>query len=388
MNISYNEAVNVDLFIGDCPLATSKLLYVLGEALNIFQARNLSVPLKFALTSIPNPLLNNDPTEDPFFESSVLSFCLQKDLQTTNIIANSTEFLFFSCLSLISEDFSRCLDILDSNLLFNLSSCSTGDAVSQAVQNLVYAFPVTLYPNLPILYINGHRYCGDYTSQNISTAFLTTSLTPISLRNPSDVLPAPLVNFPFYQTCANPASNIETCIAGSSGNDAAEQFVPIVGLLFLTFSMVSLVCVIIFKRRLRRGRFMRYRENLRRSPTALNDLNLLEFIMFLAQDEQQMRSNNLELHKENVKRRLELLPVTNNPEEPQSCAICLENVTGNFYQLPCDHIFHQDCLKNWLESGKSDCPICRTNILQPTSPFSSSYNDVTVVPYLNQIQNV
>ncbi|KAJ1401897.1 Zinc finger, RING-type [Sesbania bispinosa] len=46
------------------------------------------------------------------------------------------------------------------------------------------------------------------------------------------------------------------------------------------------------------------------------------------------------------------------------CAICLEDFeVGQFCQVfpVCNHIFHSDCIDNWLQK-KSTCPICRTCI--------------------------
>ncbi|KAE9585197.1 hypothetical protein Lal_00017989 [Lupinus albus] len=46
------------------------------------------------------------------------------------------------------------------------------------------------------------------------------------------------------------------------------------------------------------------------------------------------------------------------------CAICLENFeAGQFCQVfpMCKHIFHSDCIDNWLQK-KLTCPICRSCI--------------------------
>ncbi|CAD8112940.1 unnamed protein product [Paramecium sonneborni] len=42
----------------------------------------------------------------------------------------------------------------------------------------------------------------------------------------------------------------------------------------------------------------------------------------------------------------------------QNCAVCLEDVIENKSQLNCSHIFHQDCINNWLILHRN-CPICK-----------------------------
>jgi E3 ubiquitin-protein ligase synoviolin len=56
------------------------------------------------------------------------------------------------------------------------------------------------------------------------------------------------------------------------------------------------------------------------------------------------------------------------------CAICLEDVE-QFHNLPCEHVFHTACLKEWLYSGKSECPVCRRKLITPVTPFASSNNN-------------
>jgi len=45
------------------------------------------------------------------------------------------------------------------------------------------------------------------------------------------------------------------------------------------------------------------------------------------------------------------------------CSICLEciNNSDNIYKLNCDHCFHRNCIKKWLNK-KSSCPLCRTHV--------------------------
>lgn len=45
------------------------------------------------------------------------------------------------------------------------------------------------------------------------------------------------------------------------------------------------------------------------------------------------------------------------------CSICLNNFSNDNkgYQIKCEHIFHKDCIEEWMERSKT-CPICRINI--------------------------
>jgi len=49
----------------------------------------------------------------------------------------------------------------------------------------------------------------------------------------------------------------------------------------------------------------------------------------------------------------------------QQCSICLENFSenNNVISLPCEHIFHLDCIERWGQSHNS-CPLCRNAIEQ------------------------
>ena len=47
--------------------------------------------------------------------------------------------------------------------------------------------------------------------------------------------------------------------------------------------------------------------------------------------------------------------------EEQSCAVCLEHYKkhSNVCGLPCGHVYHHDCILQWLHSDRHCCPICR-----------------------------
>ncbi|KAI2803170.1 hypothetical protein RDWZM_001302 [Blomia tropicalis] len=48
----------------------------------------------------------------------------------------------------------------------------------------------------------------------------------------------------------------------------------------------------------------------------------------------------------------------------QDCAICLLSLASPIEQLPCGHIFHQQCILTWIKQTQdgSFCPSCRKAI--------------------------
>ena len=61
------------------------------------------------------------------------------------------------------------------------------------------------------------------------------------------------------------------------------------------------------------------------------------------------------------------------------CPICLENIKENdkVSYTPCKHIFHFDCLKNWLETEalNPQCPNCKYSILSNVELNYINLND-------------
>ena len=47
-----------------------------------------------------------------------------------------------------------------------------------------------------------------------------------------------------------------------------------------------------------------------------------------------------------------------NSEE--KCSICMES--SNLIQLQCKHLFHENCINEWVKNNDT-CPICRLNII-------------------------
>lgn len=57
--------------------------------------------------------------------------------------------------------------------------------------------------------------------------------------------------------------------------------------------------------------------------------------------------------------------VTNTqPSGTQECVICLCDIDDP-YNLECFHVYHKECIKEWVESGDNDeCPVCKAKISQ------------------------
>lgn len=50
-------------------------------------------------------------------------------------------------------------------------------------------------------------------------------------------------------------------------------------------------------------------------------------------------------------------------EDDELCAICLSQISKNYYQTNCDHKFHKKCLDNLVKFNNDySCPICRNEI--------------------------
>jgi hypothetical protein len=47
--------------------------------------------------------------------------------------------------------------------------------------------------------------------------------------------------------------------------------------------------------------------------------------------------------------------------EKKECNVCIEAYRKGDYviELPCKHLFHKECIKQWLCKEKINCPVCR-----------------------------
>jgi hypothetical protein len=66
-----------------------------------------------------------------------------------------------------------------------------------------------------------------------------------------------------------------------------------------------------------------------------------------------------------------------------ACPICLEDFTSGqeIRRFPCNHIFHKDCIDNWLRLNIT-CPMCRMSITGVPAPVTESGQQPA--PQINQ----
>lgn len=46
------------------------------------------------------------------------------------------------------------------------------------------------------------------------------------------------------------------------------------------------------------------------------------------------------------------------------CSICLEEMYKEIKETICNHIFHKECIEEWIKNNKNSCPLCRKNLFQ------------------------
>lgn len=49
-----------------------------------------------------------------------------------------------------------------------------------------------------------------------------------------------------------------------------------------------------------------------------------------------------------------------NVNQSTICCICHDKCEGTVKKTFCNHIFHEGCIQQWGDKGKSTCPVCRT----------------------------
>lgn len=58
--------------------------------------------------------------------------------------------------------------------------------------------------------------------------------------------------------------------------------------------------------------------------------------------------------------------ISDNTTHAITCSICIHDiVVGDeaFISKPCNHVFHRDCILEWIKANHTDCPFCRASII-------------------------
>jgi hypothetical protein len=72
------------------------------------------------------------------------------------------------------------------------------------------------------------------------------------------------------------------------------------------------------------------------------------------------------------------------------CVVCQSNLGDSGVSLKCKHVFHDECIRPWFNSGHHECPTCRTAVQEYTgnqpngiliSDTVENASGVTVVGY-------
>ena len=82
--------------------------------------------------------------------------------------------------------------------------------------------------------------------------------------------------------------------------------------------------------------------------------------------------NRTDYNDNNNEEEFEYRPVLNYTKDnlticcpdSEQCSICFEQTDSKKYQLPCNHMFHMDCIKPWIDRMNT-CPVCRAEISLP-----------------------
>lgn len=91
------------------------------------------------------------------------------------------------------------------------------------------------------------------------------------------------------------------------------------------------------------------------------------------------RCDNCDIN--DIKSKVKLL--TN--ENRGKCVCCMEDIENTeIAELDCKHVFHLECIYNWINKDKNNCPICRSNIYNCSKCKGKIYKNIvredTVIP--------
>lgn len=64
-----------------------------------------------------------------------------------------------------------------------------------------------------------------------------------------------------------------------------------------------------------------------------------------------------------LKERIEQNMIEPQSENTNDCSVCYMPLESSIVQLPCQHLYHKECILGWIEKGSGlNCPLCRKPI--------------------------
>ena len=379
--------VHLDIIISPrCAFLTEKLLTATIRAVQQLEmeAADAGAAVKLSVTSIGSAMPSARTPESLYISSAHIA-CMQQLIPEEFFSNSSLPFFdYLTCTfgSFVDRDevqSTNCLRHYDAPLSQQIIDCSARDDVITTAKAYARAFDDDYLPDLPLLYIDGQRYCNVWTKDEISSAICESAFEPAPNVRPSRDMtwPTPRVEFKVEQECPNFGERFtndrgQPCLMVNDRNGVLVELVPVIGLLFLIISAFSLACLILFKRRVHQR--ARQLQSQQRTLQAAHNERIVDIMQFLALLASRDDSVDPSRHQAEVERHLNLLrtkSIEGNMGDTPTCTVCLEPVDV-YYDLPCSHVFHKDCLRTWLDKGKSDCPVCRARIVADITPFSSS----------------
>ena len=112
------------------------------------------------------------------------------------------------------------------------------------------------------------------------------------------------------------------------------------------------------------GEHIQYNANL--SPLNINNLigNLLNSSIGLGSINS-MTQDVVSTLDDSETDKLKKYKLSENKEE--KCSVCMTslNIDEHVCELPCEHIFHDECIQPWLQQYNYKCPICRKEVGKP-----------------------
>lgn len=127
--------------------------------------------------------------------------------------------------------------------------------------------------------------------------------------------------------------------------------------------LVPLVIAIFFAR-FRCRRYMIGQDHERNQPPIALGVAAAELILAARQTDLCIDIEEMEQHCPSTKS----API-GDEEKDKACSVCLAEleIGQEGRRLPCNHLFHQPCIDDWLRR-KAACPVCRAQVLPPGVP--------------------